>query len=343
MRFKWFRCLAICLILLLAVTLLVAARVARQSNKNAFGKNQNSSATKRRKMARRNQNSQVERTHCNDSPPANPSNCNINQSFVVGCELPFADSVSHEIDQRCPNEGCATRDSDKAQNRVKNNLCATGTPVQISFTSLDKLQRAVDKMVRQGQISYGSTGPPQPADRVKLKGLTTVDQNGDPVTLGEGDLAMLEGFVLDAKHDDTFVLGTGPVGFQGEGVNCKNSLFEWNDIHIVLGSSGSARECASATAEIIPHFRPAVWDRFDSNSCTSTHVTNPLPVKGLRVRITGQLFFDGSHKPSPCGVAPGVGDPVRRSVWEIHPVYKIEVFDGARFISLQDWAAAQHP
>jgi len=35
-------------------------------------------------------------------------------------------------------------------------------------------------------------------------------------------------------------------------------------------------ECdrSSVTAEINPHFRPAVWDRFDSNACTSPHVTN---------------------------------------------------------------------
>ena len=73
-------------------------------------------------------------------------------------------------------------------------------------------------------------------------------------------LVTLEGFVLDAKHDDSYVLGSGPEGFKGEGVNCKNSLFDWNDIHIALGETASAEECSSVTAEIIPHFRPAVWD-----------------------------------------------------------------------------------
>src|SRR5713101_1221829 len=100
--------------------------------------------------------------HCGDSPPANPSNCNINKPFNIGCNLPFSNGQSHEIDQRCPNEGCASRESDKAQNKIKNNYCAAGTPVQISVTTLDKLQTAVDQMVQQGQISYGSDGPPQP-------------------------------------------------------------------------------------------------------------------------------------------------------------------------------------
>ncbi len=341
MKLKWYLCSAICFIFLVTGTLLLASGSSQQSNTNtARNKRRSNFHTRKTSSARRKTKKQTARSHCTDNPPANPSKCNINQSFVVGCNLPFAGSESHEIDQHCPNQGCATKDSDKAQNRVKNNLCATGTPVQINFTSMDKLQRAVDRMVQQGKISYGSNGPPQPADRMKLQSLSTVNASGNSVTLGEGKLVTIEAFVLDAKHDDTFVLGTGPVGFGGEGVNCKNSLFEWNDIHVALGRTASAAECSSVTAEIIPHFRPAVWDRFDSNSCTSQHVTNPLPVKGLRVRITGQLFFDGSHKPSPCSVPPAGGNPLRRSVWEIHPVYKIEVFNGTSFISLEDWAAS---
>src|SRR5882762_10579315 len=176
--------------------------------------------------------SAAQSSHCGDGPPANPSNCNINKPFVPGSKLPWSGEQSHEIDQRCPNEGCAKRDTDIAQNKIKNNLCATGTPVQISVDSIDKLQAAVDKLVQQGQLTYGKTGPPQPADRAKLRGLSTVDSIGKVVTLGEG-------------------------------VNCKNSLFDWNDIHVALVDKASAKEeCSSVTAEIIPHFRPAVWDRF---------------------------------------------------------------------------------
>ena len=275
-------------------------------------------------------------THCGDSPPANPSKCDINKQFNVGCTLPFSGGQSHDIDQRCPNEGCAKRDTDIAQNRVKNNLCSTGTPVQISLTSIDKLQVAVDKLVQQGQLTYGKTGPPKPADRAKLQGISTVDSSGHPVTLGEGKLVTLDAFVFDAKHDDTF-----PFGYKGEGVNCNNSLLEWNDIHVALVGTATAKdECSSVTAEIIPHFRPAVWERFDSDTCTSPHVINPLPVKGIRVRITGQLFFDGSHEPTPCGGPGGGGNPIRRSVWEIHPAYVIEVFDKTKkkFVPLDIWA-----
>jgi len=279
--------------------------------------------------------------HCDDPPPANPANCTlgIDQPFSVGCNPPFADAQNHDIDLHCPNEGCANKDNDKAQNKIKNNLCASGTSIQINTTSIDKLQADVDQLVQQGTFKYGASAP-QAADRAKLQGLSTLDANGASVTLGEGMLVTLEGFVLDAKHDDSYVLGSGPEGFKGEGVNCKNSLFDWNDIHIALGETASAEECSSVTAEIIPHFRPAVWDRFDSNACTSPHVTNALPVKGLRVRITGQLFFDGSHSPGPCGGAAGPNSFPRRAVWEIHPVYAIEAFDTDKnkFVTLEEWA-----
>src|SRR5712691_11159055 len=57
--------------------------------------------------------------HCDDPPPANPSNCTppIDQPFVAGCNLPFTGGQSHDVDLHCPNEGCATREKDKAQNR----------------------------------------------------------------------------------------------------------------------------------------------------------------------------------------------------------------------------------
>src|SRR5947207_968334 len=134
-------------------------------------------------------------------------------------------------------------------------------------------QRSPAQLVQQGNFSYGDKAP-QPSDRAKLLGLSTVDVNGNPVTLGEGNLVTLEAFVLDAKHDDTYVLGSGPEGYKGEGVNCNNSLFDWNDIHIALGQTALAEECSSVTAEIIRHFGPPLWDRFDMNECNSAHVRN---------------------------------------------------------------------
>jgi hypothetical protein len=209
-------------------------------------------------------------------------------------------------------------------------LCATGQPVKVSFLTFDKLQKAVDS---QKKFGYNGNKKPLSKDRSVLTSLQTVDSNGKQVTLGEGDLVTLTAFVLEAKHDDVSLLNPA---FGGEGVNCNVDDVEFNDIHIVLGQTVTSKECTSVTAEIIPHFRSEVWDRFDSNPKTSPAV-NGLPVAGLQVRLTGTLFFDGSH--SPCGnVNKSKSDPARRSVWEIHPVYAIEVFDHGKFITFDDWA-----
>jgi hypothetical protein len=251
--------------------------------------------------------------------------------FTAGCVLPFKNEVIHEIDQRCPLQGlCSSGAGTKLQNEVKNNFCAVGSPISVGITTFDLLQKAVDRMVVKHQITYGTNHtPPKPKDRAKLKSLATVDVNHNAIMLGEGALVTFEGFVLDAKHDDSF-----PLGFTGESVNCNNPALNWNDIHIALGETAMTPECSSVTVEISPHFRPALWDRFDSNPITSPFVTNPLPVKELRVRITGQLFFDGSHIPKPCQA------PMRRTSWEIHPVYAIKVFDSSKeqFVTFEEWA-----
>ena len=47
---------------------------------------------------------------------------------------------------------------------------------------------------------------------------------------------------------------------------------------------------------------------------------------GAELRIRGHLFFDASHGLGK-GNEPTSGNPPRRSGWEIHPVYSIEVCD----------------
>src|SRR5262245_52064444 len=69
--------------------------------------------------------------------------------------------------------------------------------------------------------------------------------------------------------------------------------------------------CDTVTAEVSPHFRPESW------TPTILNQVNERPV-----RITGQLFFDGNHKPC---VENKVASPARSSVWEIHPIYGIDV------------------
>ena len=67
-----------------------------------------------------------------------------------------------------------------------------------------------------------------------------------------------------------------------------------------------------------------------------------MPCQQLRLRLTGPLFYDASHRP--CVFSGGkVAErhaPERRSIWEIHPIYRIEVYDSMkqRWLDLDRWA-----
>jgi hypothetical protein len=269
----------------------------------------------------------------------------VQDRFISQWPPPYNAPPKHQgIDTACAREGdvaqTPAREQGREQNRRKNNLCATGTPVQISMTTLERLHQAVDAA---RQFSFGDDAAlNRNRSRNALARVPTVDAAGRGINLGEGQIVSLEAFVLEAKHDDIPLLDPH---FGGESVNCHDLTVDGNDIHIALVESaalveqfkrGDRRvECSSVTAEIIPHFRPELWNRFDSHPRTAPAV-HGLPVEGLHVRITGQLFFDASHNPANCAA------PRRRSSWEIHPVYAIEVKDGAGFISFVEWANRQH-
>ena len=181
--------------------------------------------------------------------------CKVNGPFLPDCDqLPFPKHDGLAIDQKCPNEGCAKTPADEAQNHRKNFLCAKGPAVRISFDTMDQLQQAVDAMKKKGQFHYSDGKPPSPTERAKLKNLKTVDVDGNPIELTEGSLVTIEAFVLDAKHDDTALLG-----FSGEGVNCKNDTTDWNDIHIALRSSGVSFAYSRSLRLVVVEYFVGEW------------------------------------------------------------------------------------
>ena len=216
--------------------------------------------------------------------------------LAVSCSLPFKRIQRlHLIDSCCGLSGSNEPDTPQgAQNLAKNNFCATGTPVNIDFDVLHQLQ--ADAAKPGSGITFGSDAQ-LPRDRSVLHNIPTKAGH-----LGEGSPVRLVAFVMDAHYAN---LGTG------ESVNCKQPDKESNDIHIVLADNASEQdECNSVTAEMSPHFRPDVWDPTNLNQ-KNTHL----------YRFTGQLFFDGSHRPC----SGGKGSPKRSSLWEIHPVYLLDI------------------
>jgi hypothetical protein len=240
------------------------------------------------------------------------------------CKLPFdAIKTPRAIDGICPTGGCAELGNTGQQptphqlmNIAKNNFCATNSPAAVSYNDFVKLQQASDKLKAAAPAWW--TGL-LPSDRTKLPKVAS-SGGGRSQTVGEGTKVVFVGFIREAKYDDTQT---------GEDVNCKiggKGLVGTvdNDIHISIGLTqltqtppAIADRCQSLTAEMSPHFRPAVWEKIVSTSFRQVFQTHP-------VRITGTLMMDAEHVPCVNGTIRS-GNPVRISVWEIHPVYAIDI------------------
>jgi hypothetical protein len=230
------------------------------------------------------------------------------QKFKPGCTVPFEPTPKiRPIDNTCRNAGefedNATPEHE-AQNRAKNMLCAVGTdgqvqqdPIPVSLATFDDLQ----ENVLEAEIDFGSSDN-LPKDRSLLK---DIGMNPSGVTVGEGSYVVFVGYMLE-NH------ATGK-----ESVNCGATGVRNYDIHIALVGQGMTNACKSVTAEVIPHYRPDAWYKTYYAQYYSALQSHPW-------RVKGHLFFDGSHRP--CGdPLKKDNDPKRRSSWEIHPVYSMDV------------------
>jgi hypothetical protein len=227
---------------------------------------------------------------------------------------PFT-SKPQRIDFLCGNTGCFKSPANDQQNAMKNNLCAPVTKITpVTLKTFSDLGTASNN---EPTIPKGEP----PASRAKLANLITL---GDGTKLGEGKTVTFVGFILDARHsnvDNNDPLTKG----NGESVQCNLLGCAYNDIHITLAEDpNETASCKTIVAEIIPHYRPAAWDLFDSPDYTSFLKTHP-------VKISGQLFFDGSHVACTSDGKPGFNpitkhaDFERLALWEIHPIYAIDV------------------
>jgi len=231
-----------------------------------------------------------------------------------GCKLPF-DNIATKPDPFVKCGNCGVVDKPKSgkvpdpkpkalQSEAKNNLCADTSQVT-----------TVDFATLQAMGATAKSNGWETTDLESRKPLHSFNEvNGSKI--GEGDVVRLKAWILAAHVSDCSSTE------MGEQVNCSIQGFADNDLHIPLLDPAGNRtqdECTSITAEIIPHFRPAAWANLDMKT----------PVKNV-VRLTGQLFYDNAHRPCNAplvhtSAANKLLAPFRSTIWEIHPVYQLEV------------------
>ena len=220
------------------------------------------------------------------------------------------------IDYLCGNTGCFKGAANDKQNAQKNNFCA---PVNaITPVSLETFSALNEASNNEPSITKGEP----PASRAKLANIIKL---GNGKRLGEGKVVSFVGFVRDARHSNVDRDNPLTAG-NGESVQCNLLGCAYNDIHITLAEDPAEKKmCRTIVAEIVPHYRPPSWDLFDSPDYTSFFKTHP-------VKITGQLFFDGSHVPCTAEGKAGnnpardnAKDFERLALWEIHPIYAIDI------------------
>jgi hypothetical protein len=247
------------------------------------------------------------------SAPGAPPQSNL---FKPACKNPSfptpPPAKMPAIDSSCGLRGSGTG-AEGTQNAAKNNFCASTPAKAITIDDLIALQQKVEA---NADINFGDEN-----SDTRKKGPTT--DRAPLRKLGEGKQVTLKAFVLKAR----------PEG--GESVNCGKAVSGENshDVHISLVASADvADECAGVVAEMSPHRRPDAW----------THLTvQKVADARVPVRVTGQLFFDSSHEPCVRGQKVR-SNPMRASLWEIHPIYKFEVCtadcDGAgQWVPLDQW------
>jgi hypothetical protein len=247
-----------------------------------------------------------------------------------GTPLPsFQDlKVSQPIDASCGLSGKpGAKPAIALQDTAKNNFCAAAPVRSLTIADLIDLQNNTPSL----------TGPPTSRTALRQK--------------GEGSLVRLKASLIRAHHSDVT---------SGESVNCGIPGQASNDVHMALALTSTAQECSSVTAEISPHFRPTAWNAIglfeEWDPATNKYVVHDqnraTQLRSVTYRVTGQLFYDASHAPCPCGKTNCGRDPQRSADWEIHPIYALDVCkpgtscnveSDADWMPFDHWWKAQNP
>ena len=134
----------------------------------------------------------------------------------------------------------------------------------------------------------------------------------------EGAAITVEGFLFKVKVEKT----SPNARRGGETTNCHFRLAPDVDWHMPLTAHSSDGEDLSVIVETTPRIRAQHPNWTTSNLAPFTHT-------GKKVRISGWLMLDPEHQDM-------IDGGLRSTLWEIHPVTKIEVFKGGQWVDLDN-------
>lgn len=126
----------------------------------------------------------------------------------------------------------------------------------------------------------------------------------------EGIPIALEGYLVGVKE-------SGP-----ESCNCHGAAFEFRDHHLWLASSADDDRSRAVVLETTPRVR-AKHPRWDTKTLDTVVKTRQ------RVRVSGWLMFDPEH--------PDQVGKTRATLWEIHPIMRIEIEQNGQWVNLDKW------
>lgn len=206
----------------------------------------------------------------------------------------------------CPDAGCAESDAPDAEaNRLRNavfNSVPKFLP-ELDVQDFEGFQRETDrrKLGHQGLAIF---------DRSRYQGLrfpVATDGVKRKRSVGEKLFVSLVGYIV----------GT-PRAAAGESANCFQSERDNNSFRLNIAAYHDDTEFDSVIVVVTPRMRRLRQAWSFENLAAIAHSGRP-------VRITGPLFYDSKHRVNsdPHNELPN--EPRRLSLWEIHPVAKIEL------------------
>ncbi len=137
----------------------------------------------------------------------------------------------------------------------------------------------------------------------------------DEVAEWEGKGARVEGYLLNVVEESE------------EACNCRKTGLANHDFHMWLVESRTDDRTQAIVIEVSPRLRP-------SNPAWDLTTLKDLANHTAKVRISGWLMWDHEH---PEQLKPAKNRPTatRGTLWEIHPIHKIEVRTSGKWKALE--------